>query len=60
MTENFFGLLKKEMFYGHEYDYKDYDSFVKALDEYIVWYNHSRIKLRLLMSPSQYQETFKS
>ena len=28
--------------------------------EYIVWYNHSRIKLRLLMSPSQYQETFKS
>jgi len=60
MTENFFGLLKKEMFYGHEYDYKDYDSFVKALDEYIVWYNHNRIKLRLLMSPSQYEETFKS
>ena len=56
-TENFFGLLKKEMFYGHELEYKDYDSFRKALEEYMAWFNGRRIKLRLLMSPDQYQST---
>lgn len=54
-TENFFGLLKKEMFYGHEYEYTDYRSFRKALEKYIGWYNSERIKLRLRMSPDQYQ-----
>lgn len=56
-TENFFGLLKKEMFYGHEYEYTDYHSFRKALEKYIRWYNSERIKLRLHMSPDQYQST---
>ena len=54
MTENFFGLLKKERFYGHEYDYKDYPSFVKMLDDCIDWYNRDRIKLRIQMSPDSY------
>ena len=60
MTENFFGLLKKEKFYGHEYDYKDYPSFVKMLDDYIDWYNRNRIKLRIQMSPDSYQSTISS
>lgn len=60
MTENFFGLLKKEKFYGHEYDYKDYTSFVKMLDDYIDWYNRDRIKLRIQMSPDSYQSTISS
>ena len=54
-TENFFGLLKKEMFFGHEYEYTDYHSFRKTLEKYIGWYNSERIKLRLHMSPDQYQ-----
>lgn len=60
MTENFFGLLKKEKFYGHEYDYKDYTSFVKMLDDYIDWYNRDRIKLRIQMSPDSYQSAISS
>lgn len=57
VSENFFGLLKKEMFYGHEYEWIDYRSFVKKLEEYISWYNADRIKLRLGMSPEQYEAT---
>lgn len=53
--ENFFGVLKREIFYGHEYDYRNYQDFVKVLDNYIYWYNHERIKLALDMSPIQYR-----
>ena len=30
-VENFFGRLKTEMFYGHEYEFHDYDTFKAAL-----------------------------
>lgn len=46
--ENFFGLRC-------EYEYTDYHSFRKALEKYIGWYNSERIKLRLHVSPDQYQ-----
>jgi hypothetical protein len=42
--ESFFGTMKNEMFYGHESEYGDFESFSKAVDEYIAWYNVTRIR----------------
>ena len=36
--------LKVEMFYGEEKTFRDFDDFKKKLNEYIRWYNESRIK----------------
>jgi len=47
LMENFFGLLKTEMFYDHEQSYKNTDELIKAIDEYIHYYNYDRIKARL-------------
>lgn len=55
IMENFFGLLKKEMFYGQEYKYKSYKEFKKALENYIDWYNTKRIKLSINTSPIRYR-----
>ena len=44
LMENFFGLLKTEMFYGQEDKYKDVNELSKAIDEYIYYYNNDRIK----------------
>lgn len=54
-TENFFGRMKVEMFYGHEAEFESFDALRTAVDEYISWYNGSRVKLKLKMSP----ETFR-
>ena len=32
IMESFFGSMKREMFYGHESEYKDFQSFRKAVD----------------------------
>ncbi|OAO20017.1 transposase [Mammaliicoccus lentus] len=56
--ENFFGLLKQEMFYGMKYD--SYDVLKKNIIQYIKYYNHDRIKTKLNgMSPVEYRENFK-
>ncbi|QOS39029.1 IS3 family transposase [Treponema rectale] len=47
VMENFFGRLKTEMFYGHEYEFHDYDTFKAALEEYILWWNEKRIQAKL-------------
>lgn len=39
MTENFFGRLKVEMFYGHEQEFDTYEKLKQAIEEYMVWYN---------------------
>jgi len=44
VMENFFGRLKAEMFYGEEDTFRDYEDFRKRLEDYIAWYNESRIK----------------
>ncbi len=44
IMESFFGTMKNEMFYGHESEYGSFESFRKAVDEYIVWYNGTRIR----------------
>ena len=50
-TENFFSKLKKEMFYGHEKEFRCFEEFRKAIDEYIRWYNNERIVTRLGGAP---------
>lgn len=41
--ENFFGVMKNEMFYGHEYEFKSLDELEKAMRKYIEYYNNERI-----------------
>ena len=45
MAENFFGIMKSELLYAEEFDSPE--AFIKALDEYIDYYNNKRIKSRL-------------
>ncbi len=52
--ENFFGLLKQEMYYGETY--KSYDELKEAIREYIEYYNNVRGKGKLNgLSPVQYR-----
>ena len=57
LMENFFGILKNEMFYGHEKDFKTLNDLELAIREYIKWYNEKRINLkRKGLSPIQYRQ----
>lgn len=54
VAENFFGILKTEMYYG--YEYKSVIELVNAIKEYVEYYNHKRIKLKLKgLSPIAYR-----
>ncbi len=54
MAENFFGIMKSELLYAEKFDSPE--AFIKALDEYIDYYNNKRIKSRLKgKSPVQYR-----
>lgn len=55
IIENLFGKIKIEMFYHHEFTYKDYSQFKLALTKYIHYYNTSRIKVNLGYSPINYR-----
>ena len=35
LMENFFGIMKNEMFYGHEYEFESLDHLKKEMEEYI-------------------------
>lgn len=54
-TENFFGRMKEEMFYGKEYLYSDMDKLIKAIVKYIEYYNEERIVNKFHMSPLAYK-----
>lgn len=54
IMENFFGILKQEMYYGHVY--YSYEELKTAIEEYINYYNNQRIKEKLgWMSPVKYR-----
>ena len=54
MMENFFGIMKSELLYVEKFDSPQ--AFIKALVEYIEYYNNKRIKSRLKgKSPVQYR-----
>ncbi|WP_191567086.1 IS3 family transposase [Metabacillus idriensis] len=52
--ENFFGLLKQEMYHGEVRC--SFEDLKKKIEEYIIYYNNKRIKQKLAgMSPVQYR-----
>ena len=54
MAENFFGIMKSELLYAGNFESPE--AFIKALEDYIDYYNNKRIKARLNgMSPVQYR-----
>lgn len=54
MMENFFGIMKSELLYAEKFETAQ--DFIKALEEYIDYYNNIRIKSRLKgKSPVQYR-----
>ena len=56
LMENFFGILKTEMFYDQEDNYKTLDDLIKVIDDYIYYYNYDRIKTKLKgLSPVNYR-----
>ena len=51
--ENFFGILKTEMFYKHEF--KPTEHLISEIEAYIDYYNNRRIKCKLKgLSPVKY------
>ena len=54
MAENFFGIMKSELLYTENFESPE--AFIKALDNYIEYYNNKSIKARLNgKSPVQYR-----
>ena len=57
LMENFFGIIKNEMFYGHEEEFETIDDLRLAIENYIKWYNKDRINVkRKGLSPLQYRQ----
>lgn len=54
VMENFFGILKTELFYLEKFD--NIDQLSREIKDYIHYYNHDRIKLKLGgLSPVKYR-----
>jgi transposase InsO family protein len=57
IMETFFGRLKNEIYYGYEKEYKSFEEFEKAIEEYINYYNNERIQAKTKwMPPAKYRE----
>jgi putative transposase len=56
--ESFFGTLKSEFFYVNRF--RNLDELQVGIEDYIHYYNHDRIKLRLRgLSPVKYRMKYK-
>lgn len=56
MMKHIFGLLKTEIFYVQEENYKTIYKLILAIDDYINHYNYDRIKVKLKeLSPVKYR-----
>lgn len=54
IAENFFGLLKSEMYHGQRF--KHADELIEKIEEYIEYYNTKRIKAKLKgLAPVEYR-----
>lgn len=52
--ENFFGILKQEMYYGEKL--VGYEELKRRIQDYIYWYNNERSKAKLAgLSPVEYR-----
>lgn len=59
VMENFFGIMKQEMYYG--FVYRDYDELKDAIEQYIKYYNEKRIKAKLgYLSPVEYRRRYQA
>ena len=57
IMESFFGVMKNEMFYGHEGEFRTFEQLKRAISEYIDYYNNRRIKGKTKwMPPAKYRE----
>lgn len=57
LMENFFGVMKNEMFYGHEYEFESLEQLKEAMIKYIDYYNKERITAKLKgLSPIKYRQ----
>ena len=57
--ENFFSVLKREIYDG--YVYRNRRELVRAIENFIRYYNNDRIKEKLGgLSPKQYRERMES
>ena len=55
VMENFFGLLKQEIYYGEVY--YSFEELKNAIEKYIKYYNEKRIKEKLgWLSSIQYRQ----
>lgn len=59
VMENFFGLLKQEIYYGRVFN--SYDELKQSIIIWIKYHNTKRIKKKLnWMSPIQYRFTYQN
>lgn len=57
IMENYFGIMKNEMFYGHEFEFKSLYDLEQAMIKYIDYYNKQRITVKLKgLSPIEYRQ----
>ena len=59
-TENFFGRLKEEVFYGQEWRYETIKDLREAIHKWIKYYNEERIVTILKTSPLKYKDNLLS
>ncbi|TDG60583.1 hypothetical protein C5L18_001381 [Lactobacillus amylolyticus] len=56
LMEGFFGILKREMFYGKETNYANPDELEQAIKDHIRFYNTERTKTKLKgLTPEQFR-----
>ena len=56
-TENFFGRLKEEAFYGHEWKYESIIALKRDIEKWINYYNQERIVNLLKTGPLKYKKS---
>ena len=49
IMESFFGTMKNEMYCGRQAEYGSFETFAKAVGEYIAWCNGTRIRYQKYM-----------
>ena len=47
LMENFFSVLKREMFCDYKDQYKNTDELIQEIHQYIQYYNNDKIKVKL-------------
>ena len=53
--EGFWGIMKREMYYGHKFSTKD--KLIQAIEEYMIYYTAKRVQRNLgILTPLEYHE----